>query len=464
MASNEYWVPVDGGRYRLGLEEAEARRVAELSAALVNAQPLDALHEARDREERALRSGNVDWVARRLLTDAPARDVELAPFSIARRPVTIGEFRTFLRAVGGPEPKRWKHYSSLRDDAPVMGVPWSRVVAYCRWAGARIPFEDEWERAARGPERRMFPWGNELGDRGAWLLQQPVDVAIAFDRADAARLATPEGVEVLVARTWEWCADLWAPPAGTELASWHARWNVEPWWRVVRGGDYDGIVAHQVSRRAGLAESESGRTWTFRLVKADGREIPAAPPMSGWSGAMAAIRTFERETVTPALTRLIEARRFEDHRTVIFDVPDVGHRGPDDHVRLFWQLRDAYQRDFDLPLIEAVSGAYLATDDQPIVGMSFAAVSTETVRRVTPLHGIFLWNVLYRLDGDRVLAQPVVFYRMAYDGRLHRFAHRFIADEVATPIDKVTQEMIARHVVESFRFYEQHADADGAPR
>ena len=98
-----------------------------------------------------------------------AHDVEVAPFSIAPRPVTNAQYQEFVEA-GGRAPRYWKkldgawrerrfdHWRPLDPNAPVRHVSWNEAQQYCRWAKRRLPTEAEWQMAAeRLPHH--FLWG-----------------------------------------------------------------------------------------------------------------------------------------------------------------------------------------------------------------------------------------------------------------------------------------------------------------
>ena len=239
--------------------------------------------------------------------EGPLRRVTLAPYCIGASTVTNAAFAAFVRATRHvtdaerfgssfvfylqvPEPRRaaatkvvadvpwwlpvehasWQRPegpdSHVRDRArhPVVHVSWRDAVAYCDWAGARLPSEAEWERAARGGlEGRRFAWGDDLLDadgvprcnvfrrefpnrpRPEWR-PGPVD-------ADAGE-ANGFGLFNVCGNVWEWCAD--------------AR---EGGQRAPRGGSFlchDSYCnRYRVAARSGNTPDSSASNIGFRVVR-----------------------------------------------------------------------------------------------------------------------------------------------------------------------------------------------------
>lgn len=90
-----------------------------------------------------------------------ARVVKTLPaFYIDQFEVTNRQYRAFVKATGHRPPGGWRSRLLNADDQPVVGVGWPDAMAYARWAGKRLPTEEEWEKAARGADGRFWPWGN----------------------------------------------------------------------------------------------------------------------------------------------------------------------------------------------------------------------------------------------------------------------------------------------------------------
>lgn len=131
--------------------------------------------------------------------------IQIEGFQIARFPVTVAEYRQFVEDAGHGEPSRWDEQKQ-HPNWPVTSVSWHDAVAYCQWAGLRLPTKREWERAARGAEGREYPWGNEEPDpnRANYYeckVGHPTPVGL-YPLG-----ATPEGIQDLSGNVWEWCAD-----------------------------------------------------------------------------------------------------------------------------------------------------------------------------------------------------------------------------------------------------------------
>ena len=212
--------------------------------------------------------------------DVPQGVVELPTYYIGRYEVTVAQFIAFARAAG----HRLVERSGVEGDPrnPMTGVSWADAIAYARWLGptlsawdgappelarlldegwtVELPTEAEWEKAARGSDGRIFPWGEEpRRDRANLASRGPVPVG-TFDCPEC-----PFGLADMSGNVWEWTRSPYRPyPFDPDLGS--VDLGAEALW-VMRGGSYTDTEQNARAATRGGADPGARRPFIgFRVV------------------------------------------------------------------------------------------------------------------------------------------------------------------------------------------------------
>jgi len=150
--------------------------------------------------------------------ELPLHQVFLDAFLIDKFEVTNAQYALCVTAEACTEPY-YQHSETRQDyysdpdyaEYPRVAVSWFEARNYCEWVGGRLPTEAEWVRAARGDDKRAYPWGDEVPDCSkANTLDESTGKLCLGDTAPVGSFpegASPFGVMDLAGNVWEWTAD-----------------------------------------------------------------------------------------------------------------------------------------------------------------------------------------------------------------------------------------------------------------
>ena len=286
------------------------------SSFMLGSSRSEAEHAGLQWEQYYLKQGDKETAKRvrkwpeREINDQP---VTLAPFELAHFPLTNAQYALFIdddgynperswwdntartwlarndqhteglnpwqQRTGKQQPSRWNdaRFGSKRTNHPVVGISWYEATAFCRWLTQhttynrnryvyRLPSEAEWERAARGVERREFPWGAEQPDAERANFNQIYNSTTAVGSFPSG--ATPEGLADMAGNVWEWTASVYGNYQEGLATIWQAPTDVANKRFTLRGGGWgDPPLFLRASDRGNFAPDIHDGNVGFRLAR-----------------------------------------------------------------------------------------------------------------------------------------------------------------------------------------------------
>lgn len=172
--------------------------------------------------------------------EKPIHKVFVDGFYLDKFEVTNSRFSKFVKAVLIEPPWGFadKDTPVLHPDQPVRWVNWMEALGYCLWAGKRLPTEAEWEKAARGTDGRIYPWGDDppTSAHAVFGLKEGSDTVSRIGNREKGK--SPYGVHDMAGNLYEWTMDWYDEGFYNEIPAINPHGPPEGTAKAQRGGSY----------------------------------------------------------------------------------------------------------------------------------------------------------------------------------------------------------------------------------
>jgi formylglycine-generating enzyme required for sulfatase activity len=221
--------------------------------------------------ENAIKKGLDSKFAR---AEGPQQEIYLSDYKISKYLITNIEYQSYILDTGQRPPNHWNNGEPPPEelDHPVTNIYWNDAVSYCKWLSqktgvqCRLPTEAEWEKAARGTDGNLYPWGDEFDTNNCnsqlSKIGKTTPVGQYSPRGDS-----PYECADMAGNVWEWTNSWFAPYDGSAYR--HEDFGEK--FKVVRGGSWnEKAVLMRCSVRAREALDTKSGNLGFRVVSTNG--------------------------------------------------------------------------------------------------------------------------------------------------------------------------------------------------
>lgn len=220
--------------------------------------------------------------------EQPERKIYLDEFSIYRYEVTNAQYAAFVKATGhrksGPPSRYAKNTGRMRGvNQPAVYVSWEDAKAYCEWRGRRLPTEAEWEKAMRGTDGRLWPWGNVEIPGGANWARVDDGFEVAAPVGQVRSDASPYGVMDGAGNVMEWVDDWYLEGAYAAASDRNPESPEYGTYKVLRGAAYTSSGSDlRITARSKMMSDFRDETIGFRCAQSHAK--------TGWIAEVGSLR------------------------------------------------------------------------------------------------------------------------------------------------------------------------------